>query len=87
MEIEKIKVLVESSQTLEVVVSSKKAEAIWIVLGEGIHNTKCKLIPTRNRLAYVGSVMGREIIYEQSVKQVQADIDRHNQKAFMRLMR
>ena len=78
MIIEKIKVQVEGSQTLEVVVSNKQVDAIWIVLGEGIHNTKCKLTPTRNSLAYVGSIMGREIIYERSVEQVQTDIDRAN---------
>jgi DUF2075 family protein len=27
-------------------------------------------------MAYVGTVMGREIVYERSKKQVQADIDR-----------
>ncbi len=70
----KIKVHAESGQVLEVVVSSKKSDAIWIILGEGIHNAKCKLTPTRNSLAYAGSVLGREIIYERSVEQVQADI-------------
>ena len=70
----KIKVHAESGQILEVVVSSKKPDAIWIVLGEGIHNAKCKLTPTRNSLAYAGSVLGREIIYERSVEQVKADI-------------
>lgn len=81
---EKIKVQTESDQTLEVVVSSKKADAIWIVLGEGINNVKCKLVPTRNGLAYSGSIMGREIIYQRSVKQVQADIaqDEHNMFQF-----
>jgi hypothetical protein len=48
------------------------------VLGEGIHNVKCDLVPTRNSLAYAGSVMGREIVYERSREQVQADIDRVN---------
>ncbi|MBE0577563.1 MAG: hypothetical protein IH613_16915 [Desulfuromonadales bacterium] len=78
MESEKIKVQTESGQILEVVVSSKKADAIWIVLGEGLHNVKCKLTPTRNSLAYVGSMLGREIVYERSVKQVRADIERDN---------
>ena len=76
MDDQKIKVLVEGSQIIEVVVSSKKPDAIWIVLGEGIHNMKCKLMPTRNSLAYAGSMMGREIVYERSVKQVRADIAR-----------
>lgn len=73
---EKIKVHTESGQILEVIISSRKTDAIWIVLGEGIHNVKCKLVPTRNNLAYSGSIMGREIIYQRSVKQVQADIAR-----------
>jgi hypothetical protein len=82
MDNEKIKVQAESGQTLEVVVSRKTTDAIWIVLGEGIHNAKCKLTPTRNGLAYAGSVLGREIIYERSVKDVQAEIDRENHDSF-----
>jgi len=75
---EKIKVRTESGQTLEVVVLSKRAGAIQVVLGEGIHNVKCELTPTRNGLAYAGSVMGREIVYERSREQVQADLDMAN---------
>lgn len=76
---EKIKVRVtESGQTLDVVVYSKRADGIQVVIGEGIHNVKCELTPTRNGLAYAGSVMGREIVYERSREQVQADIDRLN---------
>ena len=74
MEEKKITVQAESGQTLKVSVSSMKTDAIWIILGEGIHNAKCKLTPTRNNLAYAGSVLGREIIYERSVEQVKADI-------------
>jgi len=48
------------------------------VLGEGVHSVKCTLSPSRNALAYVGSVMGRELIYERSREQVKADIDRLN---------
>lgn len=74
---EKIKVKVtETGQTMDVVVFSKRANAIQVVIGEGIHNVKCDLAPTRNGHAYVGSVMGREIVYERSREQVQADIDR-----------
>jgi len=73
---EKIKVRVtESGQFLEVVVFSKRAEAIEVVLGTGIHNVKCVLTPTRNGMAYVGSAMGREIVYERSQAQVKADLD------------
>ena len=78
MSIEKIKVRTENGQSLEVVVLSKRASAIQVVLGEGIHNVKCELTPTRNGLAYAGSVMGREIVYERSREQVQADIDMAN---------
>jgi hypothetical protein len=39
---------------------------------------KCDLTLTRNGLAYAGSVMGREIVYERSRAQVQADLDRDN---------
>jgi hypothetical protein len=76
---EKITVRVtETGQTLDLVVIEKRAERIQVVLGEGIHNVKCDLAPTRNGLAYVGTVMGREIVYERSREQVQADIDRLN---------
>ncbi|NIR31222.1 MAG: hypothetical protein GWN84_18310 [Gammaproteobacteria bacterium] len=34
--------------------------------------------PVTNRLAYAGTVMGREIVYERTPEQVQADIDRLN---------
>jgi hypothetical protein len=78
MDIEKIKVRAESGQVLEVVVLSKRAEHIEVVLGEGVHSVKASLTPTRNGLAYAGSVMGREIVYERSREQVQADIDRLN---------
>jgi hypothetical protein len=76
--IEKIKVKMENGQLLEVVVLNKRAEHIQVVLGEGQHSVRCDLSPTRNGLAYVGSVMGREIVYERSKAQVQADIDRLN---------
>ena len=76
---EKITVRVtETKQTLEVVVFSKRAEVIEVVIGEGINNVKASLTPTRNGLAYAGSVMGREIVYERSREQVQADIERLN---------
>jgi hypothetical protein len=76
---EKITVRVtESGQTMAVVVLSKRAERIQVVLGEGIHSVRCELTPTRTGQAYAGSVMGREIVYERSRDQVQADIDRLN---------
>jgi hypothetical protein len=79
MDPEKIKVrITETGQTIDVVVLSKRADRIQVVLGEGIHNVKSELAPTRNGLAYAGSVMGREIVYERSRAQVQADIDKLN---------
>ena len=75
---ERIKVKTETGQVLDVVVLNKRAERIQVVLGEGVHSVKCDLAPTRNGLAYVGSVMGREIVYERSRDQVQADLDRLN---------
>jgi hypothetical protein len=79
MDAEQIKVRVtDGGQILDVVVLSKRPERIQVVLGEGIHNVKCELTPTRNGRAYAGTVMGREIVYERSREQVQADIDRLN---------
>ena len=75
---EKISVVTENGQKLEVVVLNKRAERITVVLGEGPHSVKCDLMPTRNGLAYAGSVMGRELVYARSKDQVQADIDRLN---------
>ena len=68
----------ESGKTMEVVVYSKRAEAIEVVIGEGMHNMKCVLTPTRNGMAYAGSIMGREIVYERSRDKVKADIDMVN---------
>lgn len=75
---EKIRLRTETGQMLDVVVLSKRPERIQVVLGEGVHSVKCDLAPTRNGIAYVGSVMGRELVYERSREQVQADIDRLN---------
>lgn len=74
---EKIKVRVTSSgQTLDVVVFNKRLDVITVVLGEGVHNVRVDLTPTRNGLAYVGSAMGREIVYERSREDVKADLAR-----------
>lgn len=85
MDTEKIEVRVtETRQTMQVVVLNKRSDLIQVVLGEGIHSVKCELTPTRNGLAYAGSVMGREIVYERSREQVQADIDKLNPREFSR---
>jgi hypothetical protein len=76
---EKISVrITETGQTMEVVVLSKRADRIEVVLGAGVHNVRCELLPTRSGQAYAGSVKGREIVYERSREQVQHDIDRLN---------
>jgi hypothetical protein len=77
MDDEKIEIRVTSSgQTLQVVVLNKHLDRIQIVLGEGVHNVRCDLMPTRNGSAYVGSAMGREIVYERSREDVKADLAR-----------
>ena len=68
----------ENGQTTDVVVLSKRAHEIEVVLGEGVHSVKCKLVPTRNEGAYVGTVMGREIVYERTKMQVKEDLDKLN---------
>jgi hypothetical protein len=76
---EKITVrITENGKTMDVVVFSKRADAIEVVIGEGIHNMKCTLTPTRNGLAYAGSIKGRELVYERSREKVQADIEMAN---------
>ena len=74
---DKISVRVTSSgQKVEVKVLHFRAEGIEVVLGEGVHSVRCNLSPTRNGLAYAGSAMGREIVYERSQEQVKADLQR-----------
>ncbi|HET7669357.1 MAG TPA: hypothetical protein VFK84_03025 [Burkholderiales bacterium] len=74
---DKITVRVTSSgQQVEVKVLHFRAEGIEVVLGEGVHSVRCNLSPTRNGLAYAGSAMGREIVYERSQEQVKADLQR-----------
>ncbi|MGQ0511889.1 MAG: hypothetical protein ACT4P9_14900 [Betaproteobacteria bacterium] len=76
---EKLKVrITETGQQIEVVLFSRHASSIQVVIGTGEHSMKCTLSPTRNEMAYAGSIMGREIVYERSKAQVQADIDKLN---------
>jgi hypothetical protein len=51
---------------------------IEVVIGEGVHSVRCQLLPTRNGMAYAGNAMGREIVYERSRADVEADIRRDN---------
>jgi copper homeostasis protein CutC len=74
---EKIKVRATASgQVLEVVVYSKRADRIEVVVGAGVHSVRCELLPTRTGQAYSGTVMGRELVYERSRAEVEADIAR-----------
>ena len=83
MKEEKITVVVtENGQSMEVVVYSKRSDRIEVVVGAGTHSVRCELKPTRTGQAYAGSVMGREIVYERSREQVQADIARAKQGPF-----
>ena len=74
---EQIKVKATSSgQMLDVVVYSKQLNVIQVVIGAGTHSVKCDLTPNRNQTAYVGSAMGREIVYERSREAVKGDLAR-----------
>lgn len=76
MQNETIKVTnTESGQTMDVVVLDKRSSQISVVIGTGVHSVKCDLTPTKNEQAYVGSVMGREIVYHCSREQVQTELD------------
>ncbi len=66
----------ESGDLIEVVVYKKTAARIEVVVGKGVHNVKCTLLPNRMNTAFAGNIMGREIVYERSPMQVQEDIDR-----------
>ena len=68
----------ETGKTMQVVVFSKREQAIEVVIGEGMHNMKCVLTPTRNGMAYAGTVLGRELVYERSRDQVKADLEMAN---------
>ncbi|MBU6199082.1 MAG: hypothetical protein KGI64_01395 [Xanthomonadaceae bacterium] len=79
MDIEKITVrITESGKTMDVVVLNKYAHRITVVLGTGVHSVKCDMTPTPNKMAFSGKALGREIVYERTPEQVQADLDRLN---------
>ena len=68
----------ESDHIMPVTVFSKRPDKIEVVLGEGVHSVKCELTLNANGNAYVGSAMGREIVYERSREDVVADITLEN---------
>ena len=61
-------------QRTDVLVLSKRADRIQIMLNEGSHSVFCELKPTADALSYVGTSLGRDIVYERSRKDVEADI-------------
>ena len=76
---EKIKVrITESGDELEVTVLRKRADRIEVVVGQGQHSVTCDLSPTRTEAAYAGKVMGREIVYERSRADIEAEIEREH---------
>lgn len=64
-----------NGKPVHVVVLSKRVDRIQVILEDGTHTVFCELKPTRDALAYVGHSMGRELVYERSRAQVQADIE------------
>jgi hypothetical protein len=61
---------------ISVLVLSKRVDRIQIMLNEGAHSVFCELRPTPDARAYVGTSLGREIVYERSRAEVEADIAR-----------
>jgi hypothetical protein len=68
---EKITLKTEAGQSIEAVVLSKHADRIDVVIGQTV---RCSLTPTRNQLAYVGNVRGREVKYDRSRVEVAAEL-------------
>jgi hypothetical protein len=75
MEIERIELKTEGGQTIDAVVLEKRADRIDLVIAESV---RCSLRPTRNQLAYVGTIRGREVTYERSRADVEAEIARRD---------
>jgi len=73
---ETIKVRITASgELIDATVLRKRTDRIEVVLGKGTHSVTCDLSPTRTGQAYAGKAMGREIVYERSREQVQADLE------------
>jgi hypothetical protein len=72
---ETIQLRTETGQQVEAVVLSKHADRIEVVIGESL---RCALTPTRNKLAYAGNLRGREVIYERSFADVQAELSKRD---------
>lgn len=81
METEKIELKTETGQVVEAVVLNKHADRIDVVIAQTV---RCSLTPSRNQLAYVGTVRGREVTYDRSRAQVEAELAKrdHNRRRF-----
>jgi hypothetical protein len=75
MQTDKIQLRTETGQNIEAVLLSKHADRIEVVIGETV---RCVLTPTRNERAYAGSVRGREVVYERSRADVEAELAKHD---------
>jgi len=71
---ETIPLRTNDGKAIEGVVLSKRPDRIHVILDEGTHSVFCELKPTADALAYSGSSMGRDIVYERSRAEVEADI-------------
>jgi hypothetical protein len=78
---ESISLRTKDGKAIEVVVLSKRPERIHVILGEGTHSVFCELKPTADARAYVGNAMGRELVYERSRAQVEADVAKRAPRA------
>jgi hypothetical protein len=65
----------DSGDLMDVVVYKMRPDCIEVVIGKGQHSVTCELKPTRTRQAYSGSVMGRELVYERSCEEVEAEFN------------
>ena len=73
---EKIALETESGQTVEVSLIRMHKDRIDVLIGEEF---RCSLRPSRNALAYVGTLQGRELVYRRSVADVEAELRKRDQ--------
>jgi hypothetical protein len=79
---ERIKVRVTTTgQTLDVVVLSRRADAIEVVLGEGVHSVRCRLTPTRTEWPMPEMRWAAKSCNERARGEVAAELERLNAAA------
>jgi len=67
-------VVTDTGRKMDLVILDYSPKRIRVVVGEGIHNTPVTLTPTKSGYSFAGNVMGRELIYMKSVKDVEEEI-------------